>query len=140
MKTLRIGYNTLNTGAYFELNLICTIIGFSIYKSYILSNNRTENTNIVSIFLKELYLMKQYLAYKGKSVKYITNILEYFWSFLFHVYNQKRVTIFRILRQDILIHPIIDSISIISITRCNLKFDLCYYREHCLFADKARPR
>ena len=53
LKHLVLGYKIFDE-TYFWLNLLLTIIGFSIYKAYYVSEHRTKHVNTFDIFVKEL--------------------------------------------------------------------------------------
>ena len=61
-----------------QLNLIFNIIGFSIYKAYIISNQRTEDMNVISIFLKEIYKTKEYFDFKKEKRHILDNFISLF--------------------------------------------------------------
>ena len=52
-KHLIFGYK-ISDNNYYGVNYFITILGFSIYKSYYLSEQKTKNVNIYKIFIYEL--------------------------------------------------------------------------------------
>ena len=52
LRHLVFGYKT-SEEEYFDLNFFLTIVGFSIYKAYYISDQKTKNVNVYSIFRNE---------------------------------------------------------------------------------------
>jgi hypothetical protein len=73
LKNIVLGYSFENTqhSNLWQINLIFTIIGFSIYKAYMMSNQRADTININGIFLHELNNMKLYLVHKKYNSHFI---------------------------------------------------------------------
>jgi hypothetical protein len=63
LKSLILGYKTSDS-CYKDVNILLNIIGFSIYKSYYVSDKRKENINIENIFSYELKNALLYLEEK----------------------------------------------------------------------------
>ena len=53
LKNAVVGYKIDNVG-YYEINHLLTLVYFSIYKAFCVSNNRTSVTNMFNIFKQEL--------------------------------------------------------------------------------------
>ena len=53
LKHLIFGYKIIDNN-YYGVNYLITILGFSIYKSYYLSEKKTKNVNVYKFFIYEL--------------------------------------------------------------------------------------
>jgi hypothetical protein len=53
LKHLIFGYK-ISDNNYYGVNYFITILGFSIYKSYYLSEQKTKNVNVYNFFIYEL--------------------------------------------------------------------------------------
>ena len=53
LKNLVLGYK-INEKEYYDINYLLTIIMFTIYKSYCVSEHKNKNVDVYSIFKKEL--------------------------------------------------------------------------------------
>ena len=53
LKHLVFGYKIFDK-EYFDLNYILTILGYSIYKSYYVSEQKTKAIDVYSLFVREL--------------------------------------------------------------------------------------
>jgi hypothetical protein len=60
LKHLIFGYK-ISDNNYYGVNYFITILGFSMYKSYYLSEQKTKNVNVYKIFIYEFF---SYVAYK----------------------------------------------------------------------------
>ena len=76
LKNIVIGYNN-NSTAYDDINLIFTIFGFSVYKAYIQSNNRTQPMHVLNTFIYELNVMKEYFCFKKENVKLLKSFIKH---------------------------------------------------------------
>ena len=53
LKHLVLGYKIFDK-VYFDFNYILTILGYSIYKSYYVSEQKTKAIDVYSLFVREL--------------------------------------------------------------------------------------
>ena len=64
LSNIVLGYNN-NEIEYFDLNLLFTIVGFSIYKYNVVSENRRKYCNLLKLFYYECKLAYMYHMTKG---------------------------------------------------------------------------
>ena len=69
-----LGYKIVDT-KYREFNILMSMIGYTIYKHYHISNRRTDNCSIVSLF--KTCLEKKLLLQRYKDVKLLKNMAMY---------------------------------------------------------------
>ncbi|XP_060586418.1 uncharacterized protein LOC132742114 [Ruditapes philippinarum] len=72
---LIFGYK-ISQEEYFYINVILTIVGFSIYKAYFCSNNWSNKFNILKLFKTEFEIIYQYFKYKKTKVNFFDKILQ----------------------------------------------------------------
>ena len=73
LKTIVVGYKITHTD-YFYVNVILTVVGFCIYKSYFLSENWTHYIDIYNIFIREIQILLYLLKYKGLKSSFISRV------------------------------------------------------------------
>ena len=64
LSNIVLGYQN-NEIEYFDLNLLFTIVGFSIYKCNVVSENRTKHCNLLKLFYYECKIAYMYNLTKG---------------------------------------------------------------------------
>jgi len=69
---------------YFFLNIFLTLVGFSIYKAYFLSNNWTNHNDIFHIFKSEFELIRRYYESKQKNITFLNTLTRFIYV---HVKN-----------------------------------------------------
>ena len=70
LKHVILGYK-INQKDYFQINEIISLIGFAIYKSYYVSENRVKRVNIMTIFKNEFKILHAYLSQKHKNTGFL---------------------------------------------------------------------
>ena len=71
-----IGYKIFDKD-YFDFNYFLTILGFSIYKSYYVSEQKTKQVNIYSLFVREYrYITRINQVQKLQNSKLLAKIRE----------------------------------------------------------------
>ena len=73
LKAIVVGYKVSHTD-YMYVNIILTIVGFCIYKSYFLSENWTMYYDIYNTFTREIQILLHLLKYKGLKNSFISRV------------------------------------------------------------------
>jgi hypothetical protein len=70
LKHLIFGYK-ISDKHYYDVNYFITILGFSIYKSYYLSEQKTKNVNVYKIFIFEFNKRIDDIKYHRKNNSFL---------------------------------------------------------------------
>lgn len=73
IKTLLIGYKISNSD-YFYVNMILSVIGFCIYKSYFISNNWLLRCDIYKVFINEVRILLHFLSRKNVKCSFMSKL------------------------------------------------------------------
>ena len=76
LKFIVIGYKIAHP-EYFFLNILLTLVGFSIYKAYFLSNNWTNHYDIYHIFKSEFELIRRFHESKQKNITFFNTLTRF---------------------------------------------------------------
>lgn len=75
LKFIILGYK-ISDPQYFFINIVITIVGFSIYKSYFCSENWTKQYDIFKLFKSEIEIIAAYYKHKNVYYQFIEKMLK----------------------------------------------------------------